>query len=123
MEDIQLRIKELISALDMTANEFARSLGYKRSDKIYFIINGKTKPSFEILNDITNTFVHVNSRWLLSGDGAMFNELGGVQDIPIEYGLGPPGNIALVETRAAAGYPVAVNDREYIRHLPSFSLP
>ncbi len=72
MTTINERLQSLIDAEGLTVNGFATELGYERSDKIYNIVKGKTKPSYEILQEITNKFVSVNIEWLISGNGEMY---------------------------------------------------
>lgn len=49
--DISERISQMLDYLDVTRNVFAKSLGYNRSQSIYDIINGKSKPSFDFSID------------------------------------------------------------------------
>ena len=70
---VSARFNSLLQALNLSVPDLARSLGYSRYDKLYNISNGKNLPSFEIMHDITNKFVSVNSNWLLTGKGNMFS--------------------------------------------------
>lgn len=69
---INNRIIELVEALNLNTNEFAKELGLDRPDKIYNVVKNKTKASTDILELITNTFELVNGDWLLRGIGPMF---------------------------------------------------
>lgn len=74
MEDgISNRIEFLISALGMNNNSFANSLG-KSASNIKQIIDGKSKPGFDMLNLIKKKHPNVNLDWLLLGEGQIFVE-------------------------------------------------
>ena len=58
--------------------ELAEKLGYSSPEKLYRTgrKNDKDeylKPSFEIIEDITNLFEDLNVRWLVNGDGQPFH--------------------------------------------------
>lgn len=74
--EISDRISELIEALGINPNAFAVALGYKRSQTIYDIVNGKCAPSFDFFNKLaTSEFASkVNLHWVLTGQGAIFTE-------------------------------------------------
>ncbi|MBD0260704.1 MAG: LexA family transcriptional regulator [Cytophagales bacterium] len=69
---ISERLSRLIDSLGLTTYQFSKALGYDRPEKIYAVVNGKTKPSFDTLSAITDTFKQVNPKWLLNGEGDMF---------------------------------------------------
>lgn len=141
MEGIQIRLKEFIEYLNVNTNEFAKRLGYERSDKVYFVINGKTKPSFDMIQDITKTFVELNIEWLISGEGEMIkkgNLLGSLSEKNVNLNVNPTvnpmplvvtvdeagsDNIVLVDTKAAAGYPTRYVEPEFYGELPAFKMP
>lgn len=66
------RIERIVRALDYSSiNDFAlNGLGYSSSEKISRIKRGG-KPSYDILNDISNKFEIINLDWLISGKGEM----------------------------------------------------
>ena len=49
------RITEIIEIERITANEFAKQLGYARSQTVYDVINGKSKPSADFFQRFINT--------------------------------------------------------------------
>lgn len=67
--DISVRISKLIENLGSNPNQFAKKLGYPRSQTIYDIINGKAQPSFDFFSKLMyseySEMVDVN--WLLTG--------------------------------------------------------
>lgn len=55
-------------------NDFAlNGLGSKSSEKINRLKDPKKKPSYEIVNDISNKFEDVDVRWLVTGDEKKHN--------------------------------------------------
>ena len=71
---VNKRLKELIFFLNLNTTEFSKQLGYKSAEKISRLIRSgeeKSKPSFDILLDITNKFDFVNIEWLINGNGKM----------------------------------------------------
>ncbi len=55
--DISERLSQLIDYLNVSKNEFAKKLGYNRSQTIYDIINRKAKPSFDFFNKFFNSLL------------------------------------------------------------------
>ncbi|MBC7923618.1 MAG: S24 family peptidase [Ferruginibacter sp.] len=72
--DISERMSALLTALHMTPYQLAKELGYRAPEKIYTIINRKSKPGFDTLTDILNRFDELSSEWLMRGDGEMFKK-------------------------------------------------
>lgn len=70
---INRRVQVLIDALRKNNNSFAKSID-KTSTTINNITNGRSKPSFELLEAICEVYPQVNTSWLLLGEGSMFNE-------------------------------------------------
>jgi len=73
------RLDQLIERLGKNANSFSQELGVSNTH-IYYIVKGnktlggkKNKPSFDLLQKITNAFPKVNIEWLVSGKGNMFH--------------------------------------------------
>lgn len=73
------RIKILIQALDLTVAKFAVKVGLDNHQTLYKMLNNGTKPSFDTIVSILNFFPEVNPRWLLLGEGEMFD--GGVSSL------------------------------------------
>lgn len=73
---ISERIQQMIDCLDVTPNEFARKLKYNRSQAIYDILNGKSKPSFHFFDKLYNSEYSdtFNFRWIIGGHGEMRKE-------------------------------------------------
>ena len=63
------RIAFLITALNHNANSFADQLGVSAT-VIYNIIKGRrNKPSYDLLLKIISVFHHINTDWLIKGEG------------------------------------------------------
>lgn len=65
------RMETLLAHLKMNANEFASSLGYKRTDKIYNVVKGRNGISASVARDIHNAYQNINYEWLVDGTGEM----------------------------------------------------
>ena len=63
------RLKEIIQHHQLTASQFADSIGVQRSS-ISHILSGRNKPSLDFILKITNTFTAVDIYWLLNGKGS-----------------------------------------------------
>lgn len=67
---INERLAQLIQALNKNHKTFAESIG-KSPTVIYNTVNGRNKPSFDVLESICEIYPHVNPAWLLKGEGEM----------------------------------------------------
>jgi transcriptional regulator with XRE-family HTH domain len=65
------RILKLIEQEKITAAEFADRIGVQRSN-VSHILNGRNNPGFSFIQKILETFPSINSRWLLTGEGVMY---------------------------------------------------
>ncbi|MDI9859655.1 helix-turn-helix transcriptional regulator [Flectobacillus roseus] len=70
---ISQRFEALIKALKMNNNSFANSIG-KSPSNIKFVVDGSSKPGFDLLEQVLKTYPNVNSDWLLRGEGEMFKQ-------------------------------------------------
>ncbi|MFN3271214.1 MAG: helix-turn-helix transcriptional regulator [Cloacibacterium caeni] len=72
--EISERIKQIIDFVGVTNNEFAKKLGYNRTQSIYDIVNGKSKPSFDFFEKLINSEYseYINVQNLISGNGEFF---------------------------------------------------
>lgn len=68
--NINERVADLVKSLKMSTNAFAKTIN-KSQSAVSFIIEGRSKPGFEVLDAICE--IHqVNPIWLLRGEGEMF---------------------------------------------------
>jgi len=66
------RIKLIIETENLSYSKFADMIGIQRSG-ISHIINGRNKPSLELVQKVLETFKYINTDWLLFGKGNMKN--------------------------------------------------
>ena len=66
MEDISLRLKEILKNQSISASEFAKKINVQRSS-ISHILNGRNKPSLEIVTKICKKFPEIDVEWLILG--------------------------------------------------------
>ena len=73
MDQICERFKQMLDALKISNNAFAKSIG-KTSTTINYIVDGRNKPSFDVLEAIFEKYPQLSRDWLLMGEGDMFRE-------------------------------------------------
>lgn len=98
-----IRLKNLIKALNLKQESFAKSLGMTQPN-ISRMVNGETKISVEVLNRIIDTYKNVNMHWLLTGDGPMFldrpeEKSRQVEEPAVGYTTGGKGRLEELEER------------------------
>jgi len=91
---ISERILQMTDFLKVSTNDFAKKLGYSRSQAIYDVINGKSKPSFDFFDKLYNSEYSekFNSDWLLTGRGEMLKE-----NIETQRVLNEPGESYVID--------------------------
>jgi len=82
---IKQRFKEIIFHYNMNANSFARKLNVSHST-VRNVLNEKSNPGFELLNNIVRNFEELNGDWLLTGTGSMIRNEGVNEDRMFGYG-------------------------------------
>ncbi len=70
-DSINVRFKELISLLGKSNNSFALSIG-KTSTTINNIVEGKSKPGYELLEAVFQMYPQISRDWLLMGEGEIY---------------------------------------------------
>lgn len=72
--DIKDRFKMVMDRENLTAGEFAESIGVAQST-ISHILGGRNKyPSMDVILRLHQRYSHINLDWLLTGSGTMTNE-------------------------------------------------
>lgn len=68
---MQERFKRLLEEKQLTATRFAAIIKVNASAMSH-ILNGRSKPGFDVLDKIAQAFPDVNLNWLISGKGEIF---------------------------------------------------
>ena len=84
--EISERISQVIKYLSVTPNKFAIVLGYKRTQSIYDILDGKSAPSFDFFKKLFNSEYSalINPFWIFTGRGELSV---GVNNMRNEYAI------------------------------------
>ncbi len=71
--EISERVLKVIDFLGVNRSEFGKKLGYNRSQSVYDIINGKSKPSMDFFEKILNSEYSeiISLEWIITGRGNM----------------------------------------------------
>lgn len=69
---MQERFKQLLKEKKLTATRFAAIIKVNASAMSH-ILNGRSKPGFDVLDKIAQAFPDVNLNWLISGNGSLYN--------------------------------------------------
>lgn len=87
---MQERFKQLLEEKELTATKFAAIIKVNAS-AISHILNGRSKPGFDVLDKIGQAFPDVNLNWLISGKGNRYSVLSSPKSqntvIPIQRSL------------------------------------
>lgn len=68
---IKYRFKQLLEKKGLTAKMASDVIGINASC-ISHLLNGNRKPSFEVIEKISNAFPDINMNWFIHGSGTMF---------------------------------------------------
>lgn len=66
--DIRERLTQILTLKEMTPSNFADILEIQRSNMSHYL-NGRNKPSIDILQKILTKFPDINANWLMTGRG------------------------------------------------------
>lgn len=66
------RIVQLIENMKISPAEFADQIGIQRSS-LSHVMNGRNNPGYSFIQKILEAYPKLNSRWLITGIGAMFD--------------------------------------------------
>ena len=88
---MQERFKQLLEEKNLTATRFAAMIKVNASAMSH-ILNGRSKPGFDVLDKIAQAFPDVNLNWLISGKGSLYNNristpAKEVEKIPVQKNL------------------------------------
>lgn len=68
------RIEKIIESEGLSSSQFASEIGISTPNMSH-IINGRNKPSLEVLKKILERFTTISSDWLIMGNGSMYREI------------------------------------------------
>ena len=71
--DEKVKIEKLMQDLGMNSAQFAIEIGIQGST-LSHILNGRNKPSLDVLKKILNRFRIINPEWLILGIGSMYQQ-------------------------------------------------
>ena len=85
--NIAERIVLIAQELRLSVNEFALKLGYTRSQILYDVINGKSKPSFQFFDKLSKSdYAEIFSyEWIITGNGHMLKSGMEIRNSLLEY--------------------------------------
>ena len=103
------RINDVMGHFGLSAYQLAKNLGYEGPQKLYKLVQNKSKPGYETLMDILEHYPQLSSEWLMRGEGSMLHS-----DAPTERPAVAPTKEAIVKNPAPAytGMPQAVTVNE-----------
>lgn len=71
MSSFQQRLVEAMRMNNISnAPQLAKALGYSGSERVRLVLNGTSKPSFAMLEDLARVFASLNLHWLITGVGS-----------------------------------------------------
>ena len=83
--NLRNRIEELINSENLSYTQFARKIGIQGTI-ISHIMNGRNKPSLDVVQKILINFKNVSYEWLISGVGDMYkNEVKFVENKEVNH--------------------------------------
>ena len=130
------RISELMTHYNLSAYQLAKNLGYEGPQKLYKLIQNKSKPGYETLMDILDHYPQMRSEWLMRGDEPMFKDTAAKPDTKEASASGFTGMpsvvtvdangqevISVVPKKAEAGYLLARDVEDTMVEQETLSIP
>ncbi len=99
------RLLKLMQTEGMNAKQFAVEVGIQ-AGTISNIVNGRNKPSLEVMQKVLHRFRTIQSDWLILGSGSMYRPVGEqpnmtlFDDQPVEPAMVPPIKEETLQTTA-----------------------
>ena len=72
-ETLRERIEQIINKENLTYTQFARRIGIQGTI-VSHIMNGRNKPSLDVIMKILENFKNINAEWLLFGNGETYKK-------------------------------------------------
>ena len=131
------RISTLMQHYGLSAYQLAKNLGYEGPQKLYKLVQNKSKPGYETLMDILGNYPELRAEWLMRGEEPMLrtDEAPAPESEPkpreeysgIPYAVAVDENgderISIVSTKAQAGYVLARDPEVMMQELDTISVP
>ena len=128
------RISELMTHYNLSAYQLAKNLGYEGPQKLYKLIQNKSKPGYETLMDILDHYPQMRSEWLMRGDEPMFKTTDAKPEVKAAAGFtGMPSVVTVdangkeviivVPRKAEAGYLLARDVDDTTEEPETLSIP
>ena len=73
-EQVGDRLVALMNSRNLTAYQFAKSLGYEGPQKLYKLLRNESKPGYETLMDVLTHYPLLRAEWLMRGSGPRCEE-------------------------------------------------
>ena len=121
---------------NLSAYQLAKNLGYEGPQKLYKLIQNKSKPGYETLMDILDHYPQMRSEWLMRGDEPMFKDTAAKPDTKEASASGFTGMpsvvtvdangqevISVVPKKAEAGYLLARDVEDTMVEQETLSIP
>lgn len=70
---MESRIRLILEREQLSSAEFADRIGVQRPS-VSHVLSGRNKPSFQFIEKILAKFKHISARWLILGDGDMYQD-------------------------------------------------
>lgn len=127
------RISALMSHYGLSAYQLAKNLGYEGPQKLYKLVQNKSKPGYETLMDILENYPELRAEWLMRGEAPMIRpdaapeatQPAGYPGFPYAVTVDAQGHeqISIVSTKAQAGYLVARDVEDTLQDLETIKIP
>jgi hypothetical protein len=146
-ETVGTRINDVMTHFGLSAYQLAKNLGYEGPQKLYKLVQNKSKPGYETLMDILDHYPQLSSEWLMRGEGSMLHSdvpaqrptlapakeetakrpepvpaYTGMPQVVTVDGLGDE-QTSVVTGKVEAGYLLARNPEELMAELETISVP
>ena len=119
----------------LSAYQLAKNLSYEGPQKLYKLVQNKSKPGYETLMDILDNYPELRAEWLMRGAGPMLRSDAPAAAVPQPV-AGYPGHpyavtvdvrgdeqISVVSTKAQAGYLVARDLEDTLQEMETIKVP
>lgn len=141
---VAARLNSLFAHYELTGYQAAQILGHSHSSKLYKLLNGESRPSFESMVQILGQWPEVSADWLLLGRGPMLRNVAGTSGTGVVGAapaqtealvlsderrqellaqITPKDNILHFSLRAQAGYTQITSLEDLLDEVTAFSLP